>query len=247
MDQNGQNHKSTKKKHMNDPFFPFYSIQFGRIGNNNNNHNNAIIWNSSGIGTNYSNINPQRRELPDLKRVQDQLISCEPEKCNICFEDEAQDPVRPQKCSHIFCRSCIEQWINEQPICPVCRCKIVYFKGSQPSGRCYLTIDKEPLPGHTEETLVMHFFIPHGYQTSTDTYPGRFYKGCNIKAYLPANIDGYHVQILLFKAFESRLLFKLQSNSVQSNGIELKISKLGYPDPTYINRVREDLEHFGFH
>mmetsp|Transcript_113113 Transcript_113113/g.196414 ORF Transcript_113113/g.196414 Transcript_113113/m.196414 type:complete len:195 (-) Transcript_113113:511-1095(-) len=40
-------------------------------------------------------------------------------ECNICFET-AKEPV-VTVCGHLFCWSCLFQWIERQPECPVCK------------------------------------------------------------------------------------------------------------------------------
>jgi len=51
---------------------------------------------------------------------------------------------------------------------------------------------------------------------------------CN--AYLPDNAEGQKLCSLLRKAFDGRLLFTIgKDNTVISNGIELKTSKIGGP------------------
>jgi len=73
-------------------------------------------------------------------------------------------------------------------------------------------------------------------------------------AYLPDNREGREVLQLLRKAFEARLVFTVgtsvttgRPNQVTWNGIHHKTSMvggpegLGYPDPGYLRRVKQDL------
>ncbi|EEQ97566.1 rnf5, putative, partial [Perkinsus marinus ATCC 50983] len=40
-------------------------------------------------------------------------------ECNICF-DQASEPV-VTRCGHLFCWSCLDQWLDRSGECPVCK------------------------------------------------------------------------------------------------------------------------------
>ena len=44
-------------------------------------------------------------------------------KCPICL-GYLNEPVKPNGCPHIFCKLCLEMWIQKKDICPLCRKKI---------------------------------------------------------------------------------------------------------------------------
>jgi deltex len=167
--------------------------------------------------------------------------------CPICL-CESDNQVKSGVCSHTFCKECIEQWVNIEPICPVCRKQFIWYRGNQPTkGTTFTTqIIEKSLAGHpNEHTIIIHFFIPCGYQSARDEHPGKFYRGLDLHVYLPDSTDGRHLVTLLKCAFNNRVLFKIHGSSVVFNSIELKTSPRLYPDPTYFHRVREDLENIG--
>ncbi len=41
--------------------------------------------------------------------------------CSICLTFECN---RITKCTHLFCKDCINKWTNIQPTCPTCRTKL---------------------------------------------------------------------------------------------------------------------------
>ena len=43
--------------------------------------------------------------------------------CTICL-DEFQHPII-LTCKHVFCESCINEWLNKNTTCPICRTTIV--------------------------------------------------------------------------------------------------------------------------
>lgn|SRR3990167_1880465 len=45
--------------------------------------------------------------------------------CNICFEDfEEKESCRKLPCAHVYHVGCIDQWLKDNKICPVCRTEI---------------------------------------------------------------------------------------------------------------------------
>eukprot|EP00890_Picochlorum_soloecismus_P000255 jgi/Picsp_1/122/NSC_00122-R1_protein len=48
--------------------------------------------------------------------------------CAICHE-ECKDPVQLE-CKHTFCEECINEWVEREPTCPICRARVLnVFKG----------------------------------------------------------------------------------------------------------------------
>ena len=47
----------------------------------------------------------------------------EQQSCIICFEDFTEDDVivEIKKCKHIYHKHCVNTWLNEKPLCPICR------------------------------------------------------------------------------------------------------------------------------
>ena len=62
-----------------------------------------------------------------IDNVQSLIITDEqPEDvCSICLEEfEYNQELKKLKCNHIFHKECLESWINDKKICPLCRCDI---------------------------------------------------------------------------------------------------------------------------
>ena len=103
-----------------------------------------------------------------------------------------------------------------------------------------------------DKTIVISYYIPDGKQN------GKYFSGTSRIAYLPNNKEGREVLALLKIAFDRKLTFVVgtsvttgQKNTVIWNGIHHKTSlhggtqNYGYPDPTYFNRVKEELASKG--
>ncbi|XP_070540329.1 uncharacterized protein [Ptychodera flava] len=173
--------------------------------------------------------------------------------CGICL-DKMKDP-RTLPCKHTFCNSCLDILEKAQPKCPVC--KDVYGKitGNMPNGTMNASISKVHLPGYPERGCIEIIYdFPDGVQMKEHPHPGWSYYGTNRTAYLPNNAEGQEVLRLLKIAFDRRLTFTIGSsvttglrNTVTWNDIHHKTSiyggpqNFGYPDPDYLNQVKEEL------
>jgi peroxin-10 len=51
--------------------------------------------------------------------VMDWIKGQQQRKCTLCLE-ELKDPAATQ-CGHVFCWTCIGDWVREKPECPLCR------------------------------------------------------------------------------------------------------------------------------
>uniref|UniRef100_A0A3Q2DLY2 E3 ubiquitin-protein ligase n=1 Tax=Cyprinodon variegatus TaxID=28743 RepID=A0A3Q2DLY2_CYPVA len=167
------------------------------------------------------------------------------------------------KCKHEFCQECLQSAKKHSgPICPICKDVFGIMKGNQPDGtmRCikhkYIDLPGFPGCGHIEIT----YSIPDGKQKVNDNHPnpGERYWGTTRTAYLPDNIEGNEVLRLLKKAFDQKLIFTIgasrttgMENAVTWNDIHHKTSmfggpeRYGYPDETYLSRVKEELKAKG--
>ncbi|XP_074619860.1 uncharacterized protein LOC141878737 isoform X3 [Acropora palmata] len=125
-------------------------------------------------------------------------------------------------------------------------------QANQPPGEMVWKRDNESLPGFEgSATIAVSFHFYSGIQGTEHPNPGNEYKGTSYKAYLPETNEGKHIFKLLRKAFDARLLFTIVSSSdgagcVGLKDIELKTSiarnsRTGYPDPSYLTRVRQQL------
>ncbi|XP_070540330.1 E3 ubiquitin-protein ligase TRIM56-like [Ptychodera flava] len=175
--------------------------------------------------------------------------------CAICL-DKMKNP-RTLPCKHKFCRSCMDRSEKAQgPCCPVC--KDVYGKitGNMPKGTMNVHVKSSPhIPGYTRWGCIEIIYqFPSGIQTEEHPNPGKRYTGTTRTAYLPNNDESQEVLRLLKIAFDRRLTFTIgtsmttgATDTVIWNGISHKSSiyggphSYGYPDPDYLNRVKEEL------
>lgn len=89
----------------------------------------------------------------------------EPLMCIICMDDKMEDPVMLKYCQHKFCRSCIEEYFSQKPVCPVCSKVYGEIFGNQPPGTATVYFDSNSLPGYNCSTIIIHYEIPDGMQT----------------------------------------------------------------------------------
>lgn len=82
----------------------------------------------------YHQYRTMRREVRIVQIVQptysDYIISIEAieeEICVICLDDlrNEEKTGKLENCEHIFHKKCIKKWLEENPICPVCRTGII--------------------------------------------------------------------------------------------------------------------------
>ncbi|KAK3095117.1 hypothetical protein FSP39_010496 [Pinctada imbricata] len=175
--------------------------------------------------------------------------------CVICL-DEKTNAKTLHKCSHSFCSVCIEQQFKYKPQCPVCFTAYGKMTGNQPDGQMSLKRDsRHHLPGYQEFGIIrVSYIFPDGIQKDIHPNPGQKYYGTSRMGYLPDNQEGVKVAKLLWVAFDRKLVFTVgrsrttgQDNVVTWNDIHHKTSidggphNFGYPDPTYLSRVLEEL------
>ncbi|XP_078597385.1 uncharacterized protein LOC144873702 [Branchiostoma floridae x Branchiostoma japonicum] len=176
------------------------------------------------------------------------------DRCTICL-DAIQDP-ESLHCGHTFCKNCLAQALRSKKQCPNCFAIIGEMDGDQPPGEMTCRVDRTTsLPGHSNcGSIIIYYNIPGGTQQECHPNPGRPFSGTRRRAFLPDNSEGRKVKDLLRKAFDRRLIFTIgtshttgKSDTVVWNDIHHKTNthggpdEYGYPDPTYLNRVREEL------
>eukprot|EP01105_Mastigella_eilhardi_P014205 TRINITY_DN3234_c0_g2_i1.p2 TRINITY_DN3234_c0_g2~~TRINITY_DN3234_c0_g2_i1.p2 ORF type:complete len:127 (-),score=16.79 TRINITY_DN3234_c0_g2_i1:48-428(-) len=115
------------------------------------------------------------------------------------------------------------------------------------------------LPGYEGYgTITISYRLKSGTQGPQHYHPGMHYEGTSRTAYLPDCPEGRKVLHLLQVAWDRRLLFTVgrsitneTENCVVWNGIHHKTQtqggevEHGYPDPTYLSRVTEELASVG--
>uniref|UniRef100_A0A8C8Z4Q5 E3 ubiquitin-protein ligase n=1 Tax=Prolemur simus TaxID=1328070 RepID=A0A8C8Z4Q5_PROSS len=112
--------------------------------------------------------------------------------------------------------------------------------------------EKHPNEGHIPNT------VDSCVQKKEHPHPGKMYPGIQRTAYLPDNKEGREVLRLLQKAFDQKLIFTVGDSRVSGasdvitwNDIHHKTCRFGgpecygYPDPTYLKRVKAELKARG--
>lgn len=191
----------------------------------------------------------------------------EEEKCMICLDEfaikdyekecakEYDDDILMLGCSHKYHRHCLLSLIGEKnwAKCPICSTIFGHMTGDQPDGKMWVDVDKNmACQGYPRGTIVINYNFPSGKRN------GRSYTGTSRTAYLPNTPEGNEVLALLREAFDRKLTFTVGrsvttglDNQVVWNGIHHKTSTsggashFGYPDPTYLTRVKEELAFKG--
>ncbi|XP_070574134.1 probable E3 ubiquitin-protein ligase DTX3 [Ptychodera flava] len=173
--------------------------------------------------------------------------------CKICSKDKAS--LKSMNCcKETLCDNCFKNHFKRKGKCPFCTTLVLVIEGLQPpDGKMDFKKESEyDLPGYENAgSIVVDYYFPDGVQEKGHPNPGKPYNGMRLRAYLPANGHGLEVLTLLQKAFDHRLLFKIgtteNENSVVSNDVHHKTNPAGgpanhgYPDSTYLDRVKEEL------
>ena len=207
----------------------------------------------------------------NIEKVIDIAENVQPaDVCNICFENLVENaenpretPVVVRECAHSFHVECIRRWLAEKSTCPVCRKSLFTITGFQPrSPLSTFEVTENPhehITGYAEcGTLTLTFHIEPGIQGSDMPLPNERHFGLNMTCFLPNNSEGQELVRLLRIAWTRGLLFRIGFNPnshrmdwVVPNGIEFKLRKdsgmlaQGYPDPSYMNRLKCDLKDVG--
>ena len=169
------------------------------------------------------------------------------------------DVVKLYKCEdHFYHIECLNNLIKDKQgggfKCAMCQKIYGILEGSMPPGTMKVHIStSQKCSGFKDSTIVIDYYIQSGKLTN-----GQFFTGTSRRAYLPNNKEGREILALLKIAFDRKLTFVVgtsvttgQKNTVVWNGIHHKTSLnggtqcYGYPDPTYFNRVREELASKG--
>lgn len=194
--------------------------------------------------------------------------------CLCDFHDEEEDMeddeiVHLNSCGpHYFHKACIMNCFQEPENatskghlkCPICSKLYGIRYGTMPFG--VMKVSEHPnthLPGYESfGTIHILYSFPPGIQGPEHPVPGELYSGTVRNCFLPDNEEGKEVLKKLKIAFERRLTFIVgtsitsgRSNTVVWNGIHHKTNttggppRYGYPDPTYLGRVTQELANVG--
>ncbi|XP_038143939.1 E3 ubiquitin-protein ligase DTX3L-like [Cyprinodon tularosa] len=191
--------------------------------------------------------------------IENILLERKEDPCLICLSQFTNK--EQLRCKHAFCKDCLQKAVQHSgPICPICKDVFGVVKGNQPEGTMkwkkhnYADLPGFPGCGYIE----ISYYIPGGLQTENHPKPGQYFAGTTRTAYLPDNKEGNEVLHLLKKAFDQKLIFTVgasrttgMENAVTWNDIHHKTSMtggpqcFGYPDETYLSRVKEELKAKG--
>ncbi|XP_032405902.1 E3 ubiquitin-protein ligase DTX3L-like isoform X2 [Xiphophorus hellerii] len=178
--------------------------------------------------------------------------------CPICLDRLIKK--KQLKCKHTFCDECLQASVQHTgPMCPVCKDVFGVMEGDQPDGVMTWSCSSSFLPGFSGcGSIMITYTFPNGKQTKKHPNPGQPYQGTTRTAYLPDNEEGQEVLKLLKKAFDQKMTFTVGTsrtsgldNQVIWNDISHKTSKtggpqsFGYPDPSYLSKVKGDLKAKG--
>ncbi|NXI80760.1 DTX3L ligase, partial [Rhipidura dahli] len=182
----------------------------------------------------------------------------EEEMCVIC-RDRIKNKKTLEKCKHTFCKSCIDLAMTHKQACPVCNTICGVLRGNQPEGKMSNKTIHSSLPGYPNcGTIQIDYHMEGGIQASSHPNPGLEYEPTHRTAYLPDNKEGREILQLLRRAFEQKLIFTVgqscttgKQSAITWNDIHHKTAtdggpdKFGYPDPSYLQRVRSELKAKG--
>ena len=181
---------------------------------------------------------------------------------DVVGDDEPMKIVRLRGCKHCFHEECIKHCVKDGPSlkCPSCGDITGRLVGNQPPGIMIISLkSKGNLEGDPPGTgyIKVIYVISDGVQGKSHPNPGVQYKGAIRPGFFPNTPEGRKVVRLIRVAFLRRLVFTVgrsvtngKDNQTVWNGIHHKTykgggaEKHGYPDPTYLTRVQEELASF---
>ncbi|NXR93828.1 DTX3L ligase, partial [Hypocryptadius cinnamomeus] len=180
------------------------------------------------------------------------------DECPIC-RDTIENKEILEKCKHAFCKACIDRAMTYKQACPVCNTVCGVLTGNQPEGTMSAKTMGFSLPGYPNcGTIQIDYDMRGGIQTSSHPNPGQRYGPAQRRAYLPDNKEGREILQLLKRAFHQKLIFTVgqsrttgEQNVITWNDIHHKTnmeggpSQFGYPDSSYLQRVRSELKAKG--
>ena len=178
--------------------------------------------------------------------------------CAICLDalSGQQACVRIRECKHSFHDKCIQDCLNQEPRCPVCRRSVGEPQGRCPSGTMAIKLTKTNCPGFSTKTIEVQYKIPSGTQFAYHENPGNPYGATVRTAYLPHSKDGCQLLKRLKYAWAHGLTFSIgtslttgQCDSVVWSLIQHKTSleggPHGFPDPGYLENGNQALDALG--
>ncbi|NXQ57733.1 DTX3L ligase, partial [Anthoscopus minutus] len=200
----------------------------------------------------------QKNNLSSEGQTQGKTEEKEEDECPIC-RDRIKNKETLEKCKHAFCKICIDLAMTYKQACPVCNTICGVLIGNQPEGTMSTQTIRFSLPGYPNcYTIQIDYAMEGGIQTSSHPNPGQHYRPVHRRAYLPDNEEGREILQLLRRAFNQKLIFTVgqshttgEQNVITWNDIHHKTAmtggptQFGYPDSSYLQRVRSELKAKG--
>ena len=205
----------------------------------------------------FTNTTKEREKCPIcLFEFYDDVINDDPKKLDLkdlnTYTSHGIDTIKLFRCEdHFFHIECILNFIQQQTgfKCPICQKIYGIIMGDMPPGTVGVKVDdKLKCSGYNCGTITIYYHFKDG------VIDGKKYTGTSRHGYIPNTQKGRILLALLYIAFERKLSFTVgtsvttgQQDCVVWNGIHHKTSTTGgtshygYPDPTYFNRVCEEL------
>eukprot|EP00899_Mesostigma_viride_P016790 jgi/Mesvir1/25111/Mv21575-RA.1 len=183
-------------------------------------------------------------------------------KGDICLVMPCGDVNGHAKCCHplIKTRSMADR-VTSQTFtrCHVCMQRFGVTMGKQPlnARMTHQVVPWLTLAGHGKGAIKIVYHIPNGRQDADGDEPEKPFQGTDREAYLPDSTEGRDVLKWLQQAFKQRLIFSIgtslttgENNVVVWAGIHHKTdltphSEYGYPDGTYLTRVKAEMQQAG--
>lgn len=98
-------------------------------------------------------IIPNQCQIEEEPMEVDEIV-----ECVICM-DIVQNKKTLEKCSHEFCKDCIDIQFKYRPQCPICFTAYGKITGTQPDGHMEINRDKrQKLPGFVEKGLIRVYY-----------------------------------------------------------------------------------------
>ncbi|XP_053390223.1 uncharacterized protein LOC128553131 isoform X2 [Mercenaria mercenaria] len=199
---------------------------------------------------------PKEQSTKPSSEVVNENLAAADENCVICM-DKVTD-AKKLKCGHTFCTECIEGYFRVKNVCLTCGKVCGTITGDQPDGIMIIGKQLSSVAGFEKyKSIAITYCFSDGKQWSVHPRPGEPYKGIRRSAYLPDNKEGRRICAMLKIAFTRRLVFTIGTSRTTGkecvitwNDIHHKTdmrpnTQFGYPDETYLQRVREELEAKG--
>ena len=155
---------------------------------------------------------------------------------------------------HYFHLDCLKAQLGIKDYLECSTCMVMYGRktGDQPPGTMTWVKESFACDGYPGDmkTWVINYEFPSGIHPETK----KPFHGDGRVGYLPDNEEGVEVLALLVESFRRKLTFTVgfsvvrgQDNCIVWNGVHHKTrthggsTRYGYPDPTYCNRVKQEL------